>query len=237
MEITTHLGKDVLLFHGMHGHEELSRVGEYRLELLSLKADINTDQVLGKDVTIAVARQDDSTRYFHGYVTRFSAGGSYGRYRRYYATVHPWLWFLSRTADSRIFQEMTVKADHREGVRRSFNRIVQVGARRVVPEMDLLRAVPRDRLELHLPVDGAGRDLLLLQTRKRQAHAGPDRQPLDAPAQSGRPGAVHRRGRPRPARHRAHELMDADARGAVRACTCTTITTSSARAWSCGPRR
>jgi len=109
MEITTHLGKDVLLFHGMHGHEELSRVGEYRLELLSLKADINTDQVLGKDVTIAVARQDDSARYFHGYVTRFSAGGSYGRYRRYYATVHPWLWFLSRTADSRIFQDKTVR--------------------------------------------------------------------------------------------------------------------------------
>jgi len=32
----------------------------------------------------------------------------HGRYHRYSATVHPWLWFLTRTADCRIFQEMTV---------------------------------------------------------------------------------------------------------------------------------
>ena len=35
MEITTPL-KDVLLFHTMHAREELGRVGECRLELLSL---------------------------------------------------------------------------------------------------------------------------------------------------------------------------------------------------------
>src|SRR5262249_34559763 len=43
-----------------------------------------------------------------GFVTRFAQGGSTGRYARYFATVHPWLWFLTRTADCRIFQEMTV---------------------------------------------------------------------------------------------------------------------------------
>ena len=31
-----------------------------------------------------------------------------GRYHRYRAEVRPWLWFLSRTSDCRIFQEMTV---------------------------------------------------------------------------------------------------------------------------------
>jgi len=108
MEITTPLGPDVLLFHTMHGREELSRVSEYQLDLLSLKSDINLDQILGKIVTITVALQDDSPRHFNGYVTRFSQGGTHGRYRRYHATVHPWLWFLSRTSDCRIFQEMTV---------------------------------------------------------------------------------------------------------------------------------
>jgi type VI secretion system secreted protein VgrG len=109
MEITTPLGADVLLFHVMHAREELSRVGESRLDLLSLEKDINVDDILGKNVTVKLALQDDSVRYFNGYVTRFSQGASmYGRYRRYYATVHPWLWFLSRTADCRIFQEMTV---------------------------------------------------------------------------------------------------------------------------------
>jgi len=108
MEIDTPLGEDVLLFHVMHGREELSRVSEYRLDLLSLKNNINLDDILGKNVTIRLQLQDDTTRYFNGYVTRFSQGGVYGRYFRYYATVHPWLWFLSRTADCRIFQEMTV---------------------------------------------------------------------------------------------------------------------------------
>ena len=108
MEITTPLGADVLLFHTLHAREELSRIGEYRLNLLSLKNDINLDDILGKNVTVKVALQDDSTRYFNGFVTRFSAGGTHGRYRRYFATVNTWPWFMSRTADCRIFQEMTV---------------------------------------------------------------------------------------------------------------------------------
>lgn len=107
MEITTPLGGD-LLFHGMHAREELSRMGEYQLDLLSLKSDINLDDILGKNVTVKLALPDDKTRYFNGYVTRFSQGGKYGKYHRYFAAVRPWLWFLTRTADCRIFQDMTV---------------------------------------------------------------------------------------------------------------------------------
>jgi type VI secretion system secreted protein VgrG len=108
MEITTPLGPDVLLFHAMHAREELSRVGEIKLDLLSQKNDIKLDDILGKNVTVKVMLQDDSLRHFNGYVTRFSQGGTYGKYRRYYATVNTWAWFMSRTADCRIFQEMTV---------------------------------------------------------------------------------------------------------------------------------
>ena len=108
MEIATPLGEDVLLFHGMHAREEMGRLGEFQLDLLSPKKDVNLDDILGKNVTVKLALPDDSTRYFNGFVTRFSAGEQYGRYFRYYATVHSWLWFLTRTTDCRIFQEMTV---------------------------------------------------------------------------------------------------------------------------------
>ena len=108
MEITTPLGDDVLLFHSLHAREELSRLGEYQLELLSPKANIKADDILGKNVTVKLALQDDKTRYFNGFVTRFAQGASYGRYNRYHASVRSWLWFLTRTADCRIFQEMTV---------------------------------------------------------------------------------------------------------------------------------
>ena len=73
MEITTPLGDD-LLFHGMHAREEMGRLSEYQLDLLSPKHDINLDEILGKNVTVKLALPDDSTRYFNGFVTRFSAG-------------------------------------------------------------------------------------------------------------------------------------------------------------------
>jgi type VI secretion system secreted protein VgrG len=107
MEITTPLEGD-LLFHGMHAREEMGRLGEFQIDLLSLKNDINPDKILGKNVTVKLALPDDKTRYFNGFVTRFAQGGSYGRYVRYSAVVHSWLWFLTRTTDCRIFQEMTV---------------------------------------------------------------------------------------------------------------------------------
>jgi type VI secretion system secreted protein VgrG len=108
MEIATPLGADTLLFHGMHAREELSRVSEFQLDLLSAKGDINLDDILGKNVTITVMTAKDQPRYFNGYVTRFAQSGKVGRYHRYLAVVRPWLWFLSRTADCRIFQNKTV---------------------------------------------------------------------------------------------------------------------------------
>ena len=108
VEIDTPLGTDVLLFHTMHAREELSRVSEYQIDLLSTKGDINLDDILGKNVTVKLTLANKGIRYFNGYVTRFSQNGTYGRYFRYFAVVRPWLWFLSRTADCRIFQDMTV---------------------------------------------------------------------------------------------------------------------------------
>jgi type VI secretion system secreted protein VgrG len=108
MEITTPLGDDVLLFHGMHAREEMGRLSEFQIDLLSAKNDVDPDAILGKNVTVKLALPDDTTRYFNGFVTRFAQGGSYGRYIRYSAVVRSWLWFLTRTTDCRIFQEMTV---------------------------------------------------------------------------------------------------------------------------------
>jgi len=108
MEITTPLGPDVLLFYRMQASEHLSRVSEYRLDLLSRKGDINLDEILGKVVSVRLELPEGGERHFNGYVTRFGQVGSLGRYNLYQATVRPWLWFLTRTATCRIFQNMTV---------------------------------------------------------------------------------------------------------------------------------
>jgi type VI secretion system secreted protein VgrG len=108
MEVSTPLEDGELLFRSLHAHEELSRLSEYRVELLSFKADINLNDLLGKSITVKVQVADDNTRYFSGYVTRIAYQGAHGRYHSYLAVVRPWLWFLTRTSDCRIFQEMTV---------------------------------------------------------------------------------------------------------------------------------
>ena len=107
MSIRTPLGED-LLFQSMTAHEEMSRLFTYDVTLLSMKDDIDLDKILGQNVTISLALPNDSTRYYNGYVTRFSQSGKYGRYNQYSAQVRPWLWFLTRTADCRIFQDMKV---------------------------------------------------------------------------------------------------------------------------------
>jgi type VI secretion system secreted protein VgrG len=108
LAVTTPLGKDVLLLQSFTGQEELSRLFRYELTLLSEKEAIAAKDIVGKEVGWTVGRADKEPRPFHGVVSRFSAGKMHGRtLREYKAEVVPWLWFLTRTADCRIFQNKT----------------------------------------------------------------------------------------------------------------------------------
>ena len=104
VEIITPLGDDVLLFHRMTATEELGRMFEFELDLLSKEPDVKFEKILGQNVTIRLTLPGDKKRYFNGLVSRFSQEGTFEDYHAYSATVHPWLWFLTRTADCRIFQ-------------------------------------------------------------------------------------------------------------------------------------
>ncbi len=108
VEIFTPLGDDVLLFHRMSATEALGRLFQFDLDLLSKDPNIKFEDLLGQSVTVRLELPQDQTRFFNGVVSRFSLTGSLGDLSVYTATVHPWLWFLTRTADCRIFQEMTV---------------------------------------------------------------------------------------------------------------------------------
>lgn len=107
MEVSTP-GSDELLFRSLHANEALSRLFEYHVELLSTSVDIVLDDLLGKTMTVKLQVANEGTRYFTGHVTSISYQGTHGRYHTYAAVLHPWLWFLTRTADCRIFQDMTV---------------------------------------------------------------------------------------------------------------------------------
>jgi type VI secretion system secreted protein VgrG len=110
VSVTSPLGANALLFQGMRGHERLGGLGEFEVSLLSEKADIKIDDILGKDISLSVELPAGGTREFNGFVTRFAITGRQGRYASYQATVRPWLWFLTRQADCCIFQEKSVIA-------------------------------------------------------------------------------------------------------------------------------
>ncbi|SCX77793.1 contractile injection system protein, VgrG/Pvc8 family [Nitrosospira sp. Nsp13] len=85
-ELITPLGADVLLFHRMHAREELSRLSEFQIDALSIRNDINLDEILGRNVTVKVELAGGQLRHFNGYVTRFVQAGTRGHHV-YQATV------------------------------------------------------------------------------------------------------------------------------------------------------
>src|SRR6266849_10411871 len=98
ISIDTPLGKDVLLLHDFTGHEGISRLFRFHVDLLSEAPSISFDEIIGQRVTITVILADGSERYFHGFVSRFVQSGSDARFTYYRAEIVPWLWFLTRTA-------------------------------------------------------------------------------------------------------------------------------------------
>jgi len=108
LELTTPLGKDVLLLQELRGREGLSQLFRFELHLLSEEKAIKYEDIVGKKVTITIKHGDKKKRYVNGVVSRFVQGKKDERFTHYEAEVVPALWFLTRTADCRIFQNKTV---------------------------------------------------------------------------------------------------------------------------------
>jgi type VI secretion system secreted protein VgrG len=107
ISVNTTLGPDVLLLASMTAAERLSAPFEYELALLSEKIDIGADDLLGTPATVALQLPSGGRRFFNGYISRFSQVGFQGTFALYRANMVPWLWFLSRSANCRSFQDKT----------------------------------------------------------------------------------------------------------------------------------
>jgi type VI secretion system secreted protein VgrG len=112
--VTSPLGPDKLLLRSMIATEQLSAPFEIQLDLLAEDDNIKAEQVLGQTMTVRLELREGTgpngtgRRYFNGFVSRFEHTGFPGRLASYRATLVPWLWFLTRTSDCRIFQGQTV---------------------------------------------------------------------------------------------------------------------------------
>jgi type VI secretion system secreted protein VgrG len=108
LSITTPVD-DILMLYSFTGHEGMSQLFHYDLQLLSTEDTIDPSEVVGKPVSWNLTRQDGSLVYWNGIVKRLSAGARFaGSTRQFSAEIVPWTWFLTLVTDCRIFQNMTV---------------------------------------------------------------------------------------------------------------------------------
>jgi len=103
--ITTPLGNDVLKLIGISGDESISNLFHFALDLSSEDKMLVAQDIVGKSVNFWFLLRDGSKRFCNGFVSQFESGTlrSDG-HRSYKAVVVPWLWFLSKTCDHKIFQ-------------------------------------------------------------------------------------------------------------------------------------
>ncbi|MFM0501041.1 type VI secretion system Vgr family protein [Paraburkholderia caffeinilytica] len=111
--ITAHtpLDPETLRFRSLDGQEMLSSLYEFNVELVSQSASLDMNSLLGKPLTLEIATLDGGVRYLGGHIARCAFRGRETDTPRTYVytvKVRPWLWYLTRTTDCRIFQNLSV---------------------------------------------------------------------------------------------------------------------------------
>ena len=102
-----------LMFRKLTGREQVSGLFDFQLELLADKDNsVLPSNLIGKDITVELELQGGGTRFLNGQVTRFAFVGKEvaadSDLWRYEARLRPWLWYLTRASDFRIFQNKKV---------------------------------------------------------------------------------------------------------------------------------
>jgi len=170
-------GGDNLQVKSIEGKEKLSGLFKFQMDLVANDGDLDFKKLVGQSVTAklnvddAGAKGDGGFRYFNGIVTEFTyLGSEYTDIFRYRATVRPWFWLLTRTTDCRIFQNKTVPDIIKEVFK--LNNMVDFQQNLKAKYREWEYCVQYNDRQ---PASGAGRHLLLLQTRRRQTRHGHDR--------------------------------------------------------------
>ena len=110
LALDTSLGEDVLVLTKVTGREELGRLFEFQLHMQSTQRDLPFSDIIGQNATIRMEGGTESgkTRYFNGFLHNFRLVQISDTIAFYQASFVPWLWFLTKTSDCRIFQNLTV---------------------------------------------------------------------------------------------------------------------------------
>jgi type VI secretion system secreted protein VgrG len=100
---------NTFMLQGFSGTEAISRPFSFQLELKSTHPAMDFTQIIGNTAIVTLkTRTESKPRYLNGYVARFAQSGSDLQYFHYHMEIVPWIWFLTRHADCRIFHNLTI---------------------------------------------------------------------------------------------------------------------------------
>ncbi|MFK7821562.1 MAG: type VI secretion system Vgr family protein [Planctomycetaceae bacterium] len=110
--VETPLGPNELVLRSFSGEEHMSGLFSFDLELLADadNAIVDPNKIVGKPVDFYVRHPGGEQRYFNGMVSNFGFGGTGSRGHIYRATVVPWLWFLTRSSECRVYETAETKS-------------------------------------------------------------------------------------------------------------------------------
>jgi type VI secretion system secreted protein VgrG len=108
-ELTTPLGKDVLVMSSFNGTEGLGELFEYTLEALSEDENIDFDKAIGQACTVKLLAYQGKVRFFNGILTLARWAEKQDDYFKYHLVLRPWFYLLGYKADCRIFLDKNVK--------------------------------------------------------------------------------------------------------------------------------
>ncbi|CAN2534906.1 MAG TPA: type VI secretion system tip protein TssI/VgrG [Methylosinus sp.] len=133
--LSTPSAKDKLAITALDATEGLSELFEFRIEAVSLDANIDFDQLLGRECTIALSLLGPQKRFFSGVVAEAQAIGSFEDLFVYRFVLRPTLWLLTRATNCRIFHRksaLTIVTD----VLGERNVSIEDATKRGYPELD-----------------------------------------------------------------------------------------------------
>lgn len=113
MALTTPLGDKKLLIQSFHGEEMVSALFKFTIDCVGKPTEVfDFDKLLGKAVGVKLFAPDGSSvvRNFHGHVRSITQGESDQDNTHYSLEIVPQVWMLTKSAQSRIFQQVTVTA-------------------------------------------------------------------------------------------------------------------------------
>ena len=118
LSIATPLGPDYLLLNKIHAEEHISELFNFEVELVYDEEEDNSFQmtvvdpadIVGQTVIVEIAQgaEGDIKRTLTGMVNNFTLIGRNRQFTFYNATIVPHIWRLTRSFQSRIFQNKTV---------------------------------------------------------------------------------------------------------------------------------